>query len=152
MKLTKLPNDLSFAEVDFMVLFLSFVSKNEQIVLNIDSLEKRIFYYIEKGNLNTELPLTIYEDKKRVDLQKSISFLATVGIVSCHTGGDNSRKCTILLEEGEADDYIDTYSIISDEKVNEIRNMANYIYPYTKKVTKIKSKQNIIRIYSKKKN
>ena len=151
MKLIRLPDDLSFTEVDFMVLFLSFASKNGQIVLNIDNLEKRMFYYIEKGNLKNELPLTILKDKKRVDLQKSISFLATVGLVSCHTGTNNNRKCTILLEEGEPEDYIDTYSLISQEKTEEIQDMVNFIYPSTRKATRITSKQNIIKIYSRKK-
>ena len=136
MDLTKLQGKNDFSETDFATLLFSNASKNGQFVINLNSLEKRLYTYLDSMNQKTALPLTIIEEEKRVDLSKSISFLATIGAITCYSTVDESINCAIFIDEPQAEDIINSYSITEKEKCIMIKEIADHIYPSKKSDTK----------------
>lgn len=147
MKVTNIHGSEKFSETDFLILLLSYISKNSVFLINLDTLEKRLYNFLKDSDLKDIANIFISEEKKKVDLQKSISFLATLGVVSYYTNGNNEKKCVILIDDKEASEAITKYTLIDEEITIKVNDIANKMYPKTK-TDKPKEKLNIINVFN----
>lgn len=147
MKVTNIHSSKNFSETNFMILLLSYISKNSVFLVNLDTLEKRLYQFLKNSDLKDIANIVTSEEEKKVDLQKSITLLATLGIITYYTNTNNTPKCIILIDDKEANEAITKYTLIDERLATSIKDIANKMYPKIK-TNKQKAKSNIVKIYN----